>query len=728
MKKNIVLLFLLLPCIHTAAQVKCDSLWNIWNDETAADTGRASALYKMIHECYLYSDSAIYFCRILYDFATQRDLKKHMADALNTQGISYYIHSDYAKALEYYQKSMSIREEINEIRGIAVGLNNIGMIYARQGDYSRAMENYQQCLEVLKGTPHFLVKASALNNIGKISMILGDYPGAVDYYQRSYDIYEGINDQEGMAGALNNLGSIYINQGFYAKALDYYERSYRIREALSIKREMAGSLNNIGLIYLNRKDYAKALEYMFRSLKIKEEISEKNGMALTMNNIGTIFKSQGNYPKALEYFEESLKIRQEIAHKRGIAETLNNIGEIYLDQEDFTTALDYFQRSLGISEEISDKRKMAVTLNNFGKLYIDSGAYFQAIRWSEQALAISENIQALLVQKNACQSLYNAHKSLGNQGKALEYFERIMVLNDTLQEEETAKKLQQMEFARQILADSLVREQEKLSMQIAHEAEVRKKNMTRNILILSALFLMIGALGIYRRMVYIRRAKSVIENEKERSDKLLLNILPAEIAEELKEKGRAEARKFDMVSILFSDFKEFTQLSQKLSAEELVGEINTCFKAFDAICNKYGIEKIKTIGDSYMAAGGLPVATDDALKKTVLAGIEMKDFMIKRKTEQQAIGKISFEMRVGIHTGPVVAGIVGVTKFQYDVWGDTVNTASRIESCGEAGKVNISRSVFDLIRDDHSFVFQQRGGIQTKGKGEIDMWFVERAT
>ena len=225
----------------------------------------------------------------------------------------------------------------------------------------------------------------------------------------------------------------------------------------------------------------------------------------------------------------------------------------------------------------------------------------------------------------------------------------------------------------------------------------------------------------------MRRSRKQIAYEKERSDELLLNILPSEIAEELKEKGRADARSFDMVSILFSDFKGFTQISEKLSAEELVGEINTCFKIFDAICEKYEIEKIKTIGDSYMAAGGIPVPTDESVKNTVFAALEMSAFMINRRLEQEAKGEISFEMRVGIHTGPVVAGIVGVTKFQYDIWGDTVNTASRMESSGEVGRVNISRSVYDLVKEDPIFKFQPRGKVQAKGKGVIEMWFVEKA-
>lgn len=222
----------------------------------------------------------------------------------------------------------------------------------------------------------------------------------------------------------------------------------------------------------------------------------------------------------------------------------------------------------------------------------------------------------------------------------------------------------------------------------------------------------------------LEEGKQTLEEEKSKTDELLLNILPAEIAEELKMKGEAVARKFDVVSILFTDFKEFTQTSEKLSPEELVHDINHCFKAFDLICEKYGIEKIKTIGDSYMAAGGIPVPDDQAVKQTVLAGLAMNQFILDERERMLAAGKVPFEMRVGINTGPVVAGIVGVKKFQYDIWGDAVNTASRMESHGEVGKVNISQFTYDLIKDEKEFEFEHRGKISVKGKGEIDMYYV----
>ena len=214
--------------------------------------------------------------------------------------------------------------------------------------------------------------------------------------------------------------------------------------------------------------------------------------------------------------------------------------------------------------------------------------------------------------------------------------------------------------------------------------------------------------------------------EKKKSDDLLYNILPEEVAEELKESGESIARQFDSVSVLFTDFQSFIQTTEKFSAKELVTELNVCFKAFDDIVTNCKLEKIKTIGDAYMAASGLPVPSEDSVKATVLAALEMQQFIAGRKANKQANGEVAFDMRVGIHTGPVVAGIVGVKKFQYDIWGDTVNTASRMESYGAAGRVNISNDTYELIKDDAEFTFESRGKVNVKGKGEMEMWFVSK--
>lgn len=189
---------------------------------------------------------------------------------------------------------------------------------------------------------------------------------------------------------------------------------------------------------------------------------------------------------------------------------------------------------------------------------------------------------------------------------------------------------------------------------------------------------------------------------------------------ELKETGKSKAKLFDHVSVIFTDFVNFTKISENLSPDELVSEIDYCFKGIDEIIEKNGLEKIKTIGDAYLAVCGLPNEDNQHAHKTILAGMEILQFIENRKKNG---GK--FEIRIGVHSGSLVAGIVGVKKFAYDIWGDTVNTASRMESSGEQGKLNISSSTYELVKD--AYVCEYRGKIEAKNKGNIDMYFVTAA-
>jgi adenylate cyclase len=649
MRKLILIILISSLGYSLNAQTNLDSLWNIWNDNTQADTNRLKAIDDIAWNGYLFSqpDSAFYFAQMQYDLAEKSGRKKEMAGALNTQGISL------------------------NIRGV--------------------------------------------------------YPKALDCFQRSLELYEEMGNKRGIAGSLGNIGAVYQNQGNILNALNHFQRSLKIKEEIGDKKGISRTLNNIGLIYMDQGDYPKALDYHQRSLKIKEEFGDKKGIAIALNNIGNIHRDQGDYPKALDYFQRCLKIEEKMGDKFGIAGSLNNIGLIYMDQGDYPKALDYHQRSLKIKEEFSDKQGIAASLNNIGFLYHKQGDYQKAINQCRKGLKLAQEIGDVELQSKACKCLYDGYKATGNGNKALEYHEQMLALDDSLNTKESAKALQKMEFAKQVLADSLVQVEKDLKVEMAHQSEVRKKDKNRNLAIGAGIFFLLLAGGFYGRWRYTKKSKAIIEQEKDRSNNLLLNILPADIAEELKIHGKAEARDFDMASILFTDFKGFTQASEKLTAKELIKEINICFKAFDQICETHGVEKIKTIGDAYMAAGGLPLPSEDSTKNTVLAALEMQAFVSNRIIEKDILNEMSFKMRLGIHTGPVVAGIVGVKKFQYDIWGDTVNTASRMESSGEIGKVNISESTYTLLKDDPEFTFESRGNIEAKGKGELEMYFVSKA-
>ncbi|MEL6989092.1 MAG: adenylate/guanylate cyclase domain-containing protein, partial [Bacteroidota bacterium] len=228
---------------------------------------------------------------------------------------------------------------------------------------------------------------------------------------------------------------------------------------------------------------------------------------------------------------------------------------------------------------------------------------------------------------------------------------------------------------------------------------------------------------VIERTKTIELQKQEIEKAKQSSDKLLLNILPENIADELKVNGKCKPRRHDEVTIMFTDFKGFTMMSESMSPEEIVEVVDHHYKKFDQIVKKYNVEKIKTIGDAYMCVSGLPEFNNQHAENAILAAKEMLEFVdeyVALRKEQQLP---YCEMRVGIHTGPVVSGVVGSMKFAYDIWGVAVNTAARMESTSDPGKINISESTYNLVKD--KFEFTYRGEVEAKHVGKLKMYYVE---
>ncbi len=275
----------------------------------------------------------------------------------------------------------------------------------------------------------------------------------------------------------------------------------------------------------------------------------------------------------------------------------------------------------------------------------------------------------------------------------------------------------------------LLVEQQKSELR-EQEAEIDLQKSQRNLLLAMAGLFVLTAIGFFHRFHVIKRHNAVlaeknniIGEERKRSEELLLNILPKTVAEELKLNGQAEAQHYKNATVLFADFIGFSKISKLLTPQQLIADLDYAFKNFDAIIEKYSLEKIKTIGDAYMCAGGVPQEGGPHPLNVVKAAIEMQRFLVTWNQEKRQKKEPLFEARIGIHTGPLVAGVVGSKKFAYDIWGDTVNVASRMETSCEAGKVNISASTFSKIKND--FSCEYRGKVPAKNVGEVEMYYVE---
>jgi len=339
---------------------------------------------------------------------------------------------------------------------------------------------------------------------------------------------------------------------------------------------------------------------------------------------------------------------------------------------------------------------------------------------SELAVASQEREKMAVLQVSLSQTLDRHEKAIKSMSESQAKAELLLAQQQRL--------LDSMVFRGMIdslaLAQQSLQLSEKEALLREREAQLNLQKAQRNFMLSFFTLILALAGGITYMYFSARRHNREIAAEKQRSDDLLLNILPEKVADELKNNGRAQAQFFESASVLFVDFEGFSQFASGLHPDELVETLDYCFQQFDRIISEYGLEKIKTIGDAYMAAGGLPSPDPSSPHRMVDAALAIKDFLDQWKLEREAAGMPYLRARIGIHTGPLVAGVVGKKKFAYDIWGDTVNVAARMESSGVAGKVNVSASTYYWIKGD--FECLPRGRVPVKNLGEMDMYFVEK--
>lgn len=487
------------------------------------------------------------------------------------------------------------------------------------------------------------------------------------------------------------------------EAPKYAEDTYSEAKRLGKRQLMADAAYLTARAYESTRRYGKA-EYWWK-VTTQDAMAADNGDLLlrAVEKRSKIATRERNYAAAVRIYEEALDY---------FTRDGNDIGNLRAKVEAESSRLEAARQQL-------ERQRTALT----DELEILREEQEILEEENDQLLAAQEKKSEELQQREADLERIREAKAEVDQKVAATQREVKTLSRDALEAkvilEEREKELQQVEL--------LQKESDLRAMQAEMASE--RSNTLRNYAIgAGALLLLLSAL-LYSRFVTkkrdakaLRQINGELDEAREQSDKLLLNILPSGIAEELKATGTAKTRKFDDVTILFSDFVNFTRISELLDPEDLVAELDFCFQAFDRILDDYeDLEKIKTIGDAYMVASDLDTRKSIPTN-LVRAALRMQAFLTERQKERTAQSLPYFEARIGLHTGTVVAGVVGSKKFAYDVWGDTVNTASRVENQCAPGKVNVSETTYRLIK--YQFDCEYRGKVQAKNKGFLDMYYV----
>jgi class 3 adenylate cyclase/Tfp pilus assembly protein PilF len=610
--------------------------------------------------------------------------KQGVANSYYSLAANYIAKSDNPKALEYLRKTLKIKEELGDKYGVARNLGTMGLVYLKQSDYPKALEYFGKALKINKEIGDRIGIVTNLGYMANVYRNQSNYPKSLEYYNKALKSNEESGDKIGISSNLGNMGIVYYKQSDFPKALEYYNKALKIKEEIGDRYGIATNLNNIGNVYHNKSDYSKALEYYNKALKIKEEVGDINGIANNLTNIAGVYKYQSEYPKALEYYNKALKIKKEIGNKNGISIIYGNIGETYLK---------HYLDSVRISPNEINKYvslEKGINLNN-------------AIEYSLQAIKIGEEIGELDYRSKSLKTLSNAYKLKGNMEKAYYALEMHHKLKDSIFNQENSEKIAALEKARE--DDLKQKEIEKQKIRIA-EQEKREQ------------LILYFAIGIVVLMTVVM---IVIYRLLKRSDKLLYNVLPVSIAKRLKKKEHPISDYFTQASIVFIDIVNFTELAKDEDPRRVVEALNKIFTMYDAIANKYGLEKIKTIGDSYMAAAGIPEVQKDNTHRAAQMALEVKAMMRDYRTADGT----KIEVRIGLDCGPVVAGVIGENKFIYDMWSDAVNTASRMESSSIAGQVHVSERFKEAVTEYEQFEYVERGEIDIKGKGKMKTYFIE---
>lgn len=515
-------------------------------------------------------------------------------------------------------------------------------------------------------------------------------------------------------------GNSQIDQGNLAVALDAYQSALEAAVAESYKPGEGTALMSLGFTYAKSGEPLRAAGYYERSITIFRDSAELEkpdglkGLGEVLFNVGDFYLKQNELEKSQRLLEEAGRIFEKTGHRAGLNYVHGNQGILFAKKGDYDQAEAYMKEAIEELQIDGDYAAIAEYQTNLAQIYRERGEFGKAHTWAVRSLEHANRLGLKNQISESSQVLAELDYLTGNYREAYNHLNFHMRYQDSMDVETVDMSRLEREKAEL----ELRQKENEIQLQLLNQK--RQRWIIWGVLV-TALLLIVMVVGGYKRYIFIKRTNAIISWERDRSENLLRNILPRQTALELKQNGRVRAQRFESVTILFSDFKGFTRQAESMDPENLVKSIDYYFSHFDAIMEKYGLEKIKTIGDAYMCAGGLPFPMADHAIRVVEAAMEMLEF-VEANRDNSLKGQVRFEIRIGINSGPVVAGVVGTQKFAYDIWGDAVNIASRMESASEVGKINIADGTYQLIKEVYDCKY--RGSLAVKNHGDLDMYFV----
>lgn len=564
----------------------------------------------------------------------------------------------------------------------------------------------------------------------RATAIMGVANFKVDNYDKAINLLQEADksaaenaDSSNLSFAKYWIATVELNHGEYAKALDLYQGALEIAQKTNDKKNIARALDGKGSIYESLNEDEKATEFYNQSLQNAREAGFNEWLPTVNFDLANMAYRKGQVDSAIAKFNESIEGSDAVGNINNKANCYQQLASIYYEKNDSKTAMSYVQQAMDLFEQTGSMSSYSYSRLLMSTILLRDKEWDVAIELAQTSLEEGKKKKETQLQKDAAEVLYYAFLGKGDKGRALDYHVLFHNLSEATHNEDLTKKLTRLELQTNFEKERAIEKAKREATEAELNMKIEQQNLVKKASLIGiGLLVVIAGLSIFA-FFQKRRDNRVIAAEKKKSDELLLNILPAEVANELKASGHSKAKNYERATVLFADIKNFTGAAEKMSADKLVDEIDFYFTRFDEIVSKFKIEKIKTIGDAYLCVGGLPVPDQDNAENVVTAALEMQQFMREQKKLREQSGQIYFEIRIGIHTGPLVAGIVGLRKFAYDIWGDTVNVAARMEQHGEEGKINISGPTYDLVKE--KFQCTYRGKVEAKNKGNIDMYFVE---